>query len=160
MDFTTIFKKQILLDNAIEKEHKVSKSETRDKKILALIVEIAEFANEVQIFKYWKKNKKIDKEKILEEFVDAIHFFVSLGYLFQIDALIEPKITSNDQTAQLLSIYSALGKLSEKPKKENLIEAFSLYMGIAKLLQITDEDILKSYERKNKINFERIANNY
>ena len=47
---------------------------------VALLVELAELANEAQFFKFWKQNKHIDKKKILEEYADCLHFALSLAY--------------------------------------------------------------------------------
>jgi len=46
---------------------------------LAMMVECSEFANETKSFKYWKKDKSIDKEKTIEEYVDILFFWLSIG---------------------------------------------------------------------------------
>ena len=48
-------------------------------KIAALSVEVAEFANEVESFKYWKENKKNNREKQIGEYVDILFFWLSIG---------------------------------------------------------------------------------
>ena len=48
-------------------------------KITALDVEFGELANEIQFFKHWKKNKLIDKAKVIEEACDCLHFILSLA---------------------------------------------------------------------------------
>jgi len=148
------------LDKSIHEVHNVSFEDTLDKKILALLVEVGEFANEIKPFKYWKKDKSIDRAKVLEEFVDGIHFFVSLSNHFKIDPEIKPKVYSNDQSKQILHIFQLISNLNNVFNKENLNMAFEAYMGIAKLIGINDEEIEQYYITKNKINFERIANNY
>ena len=40
---------------------------------IALRVEVAEFVNEARIWKYWKK-KPIEREKLVDEAVDILHF--------------------------------------------------------------------------------------
>jgi dimeric dUTPase (all-alpha-NTP-PPase superfamily) len=49
--------------------------------ILALQVELSEFANETRCFKHWstKGLKDMDNEKALEEFIDALHFYLSIA---------------------------------------------------------------------------------
>ena len=44
---------------------------------LSLLVELGELANEWKGFKYWKKDKKINREKLLDEFADCLHFALS-----------------------------------------------------------------------------------
>lgn len=77
MEVKELLKMQKDLDNLIFekaniKEYPVSKIK------LALLVELSELANEVQSFKYWKHNKNIKREKILEEWADCLHFALSL----------------------------------------------------------------------------------
>lgn len=56
-------------------------------RITALGVEVSEFANEVAEFKYWKQNKRNDKEKQLEEYVDILHFWLSIGNTMKFEPL-------------------------------------------------------------------------
>ncbi len=48
------------------------------KRDLALTIELAELANETRCFKYWSSKGPSEREVILEEFVDSIHFLLSL----------------------------------------------------------------------------------
>jgi len=56
-------------------------------RITALGVEVSEFANEVEAFKYWKRNKRSDKEKQLSEYVDILHFWLSIGNTMKFEPL-------------------------------------------------------------------------
>lgn len=48
----TIFEKQLKLDKHFKDNPEVLKNYHFDKKVIALYVEIAEFLNEIEIFKY------------------------------------------------------------------------------------------------------------
>lgn len=74
-----IWAKQMELDRHIMEKAGKTREETLTARQLALIVEIGEFANELQSFKYWKHNKQIDQEKIKLEFVDMLHFMISIA---------------------------------------------------------------------------------
>ena len=52
--------------------------------VLALIVEISELSNELKTFKHWQTNKNVDFEKIAVEYVDVLHFVLSLSNYFKI----------------------------------------------------------------------------
>lgn len=69
--------KQSFLDKRIS-EYESTKN-TWDSKILALLVEIGELANEIPYFKYWKRKKKFNYSKITEEYADVLHFLLSLA---------------------------------------------------------------------------------
>ncbi len=52
MDFTRILNMQSELDRNIEKAHGVENEDLTNRKLVALLVEIGEFANEIRPFKY------------------------------------------------------------------------------------------------------------
>lgn len=48
-------------------------------RILALFTEVGEFANATKCFKYWSKKPSESKERLLDEYVDMLHFWLSIG---------------------------------------------------------------------------------
>jgi len=58
MNWNELFKMQEVLDNKIHQEKGLSREETFEKRILALLVEVGEMLNEWQGFKYWKENNE------------------------------------------------------------------------------------------------------
>ena len=78
MNYTKLLNLQKSLDDTIHKAHEVSIEDIWKERTVALIVEFSEFANELSVFKYWKKNKEIDKSKMYEEYSDVLHFIFSL----------------------------------------------------------------------------------
>lgn len=51
---------------------------TSEKRLLALLVELHELANETKCFKFWSVNPNGKKDKILMEYVDVLHFTLSI----------------------------------------------------------------------------------
>lgn len=47
--------------------------------ILAAMVELSEMANEIKCFKHWSKKPSSERNVILEEYVDVLHFFLSIA---------------------------------------------------------------------------------
>lgn len=47
------------------------------KETLAMLSEMAELIDEVN-FKWWKNEKPVDEQRVKEELVDILHFFVSM----------------------------------------------------------------------------------
>ncbi|NLB61847.1 MAG: dUTPase [Clostridiales bacterium] len=74
-----IFDLQAALDLEIQTKRNLnfSKSEWIQKEILAIISELSEVLDEVN-FKWWKKDEEIDDEKLHEEIIDVLHFFISM----------------------------------------------------------------------------------
>lgn len=48
-------------------------------RLLALQVEVSELANATRSFKYWSEKESEPKETILDEYVDVLHFWLSVG---------------------------------------------------------------------------------
>ncbi|AWX42654.1 Uncharacterized protein conserved in bacteria [Metamycoplasma cloacale] len=161
MNLEYIFKTQVKLDQAILSNVEESqKTNIKIKATIALLVELGEFANEVQAFKYWKKHKKINQEKLLEEFADGIHFLTSFANDVQLNPEIEIILKSNDFSLQLSYTYTCFTKLLNEYNYQNIKEAYGAYLGLGKLANIEYNDILNAYLNKNLINYKRIENNY
>lgn len=75
------YEAQSSLDSFIllNKKEPMEKEEYLSKTLLALMVEVAELANATRCFKYWSKKESESKEVLLEEYVDIMHFFLSIG---------------------------------------------------------------------------------
>ncbi len=160
MNFKKILEMQKALDENIQNTHNVKAEEVVINKIVALVVEVAEFANEIQTFKYWKKQKNVNDKLVLEEFVDGIHFLLSLTITLDASTIIEPIIVSKDEVEQLAQVFVETSKLKEEFTKAQVEKAFGVYMGIAKMIGLKDKDIEEFYIEKNKVNFERLATGY
>ena len=85
MDLLQLFKLQKELDDRIAKEHDLQPKKLLKEKMLALLVEIGELANETRCFKYWSNKPASEREVILEEYVDGLHFILSIGIDLGID---------------------------------------------------------------------------
>ena len=112
MNLKVIFEKQIKLDETLHNNViNPNEKNLREKEIIALLVELGEFANEVKLFKYWKKHKEINQTKMLEEFADGIHFLTSLAAEFHVDYEINVIKKSSDFCLQLAYVYKIFIKL-------------------------------------------------
>jgi len=76
-----LLNKQKELDNLVLKTNNdlIAPKQILTSTILALIVEIGEMANEIRCFKHWSKKPSSKRVIILEEYVDALHFFLSIA---------------------------------------------------------------------------------
>lgn len=160
MNLEKIFEAQKVLDERIVKEKELENQDLTENTKLALFVEISELANETRCFKHWSNKGASNKEVILEEFVDGVHFFISLALKFGI----KPKdfnVTCDYTEETLTESFNELYKMLAIDIKENLNYAFSLFIGIAeKFLGFTWEQIENAYFVKNKINHQRQESGY
>ncbi|QJB71004.1 dUTP diphosphatase [Mycoplasma sp. 1654_15] len=166
MNFRDIFEQQkkldlLFIESMKERKQEVNPKKISEQKVMALIVEIAEFANEIESFKYWKVNKKNNVEKVKEEYVDAIHFLSSLAIEHNLSFILEAKIVENkDLDSQFLKTFYLATKFGYSTKTEDLKELFEYFLGFISLLEFTFDEIKTAYLNKARINIERIKSNY
>lgn len=81
MKLSDLLKKQEQLDNYIIKSKNLDlkPQERLSNTILAMMVEVGEMANEIRCFKHWSNKSASSKEIILEEYIDVLHFFLSIA---------------------------------------------------------------------------------
>ncbi|CAH0346271.1 dUTP diphosphatase [Bacillus sp. CECT 9360] len=164
MDTAKLFEMQAALDLYIESGHDLGDEDLVDRKILALLVELGELANETRCFKFWSLKGPSTLETILEEYVDGIHFILSLGNEGGFQQTVS-KISSNggsrtDLTAQFLTLYEVITAYRAKQKPETYQKVFTEYLNLGELLGFTANDVETAYLEKNKVNYERQRQGY
>ncbi|MEY8763396.1 MULTISPECIES: dUTP diphosphatase [Clostridium] len=169
MDIKKMLADQKKLDDRILSNASIEKYPLKNMK-LALLVELGELANEWQGFKYWKKHKKINREKLLGEFADCLHFALSLENYYESKGNeLEGDFSKDDFN----SISDFLEK--NKPTLIDIIEGFfSTYntvlnyggevlayiIGLGMMLGISKEEMEQAYYKKNKVNYKRQEEGY
>ena len=103
-----------------------------------------------------------EKNPLLEEYVDGIHFILSIGNDLKIDIRewsIEPfkNKTILDQFSQT---YYVISDLQFDPNKIDLVIVLEHFVALGELLGFTPEQIEQAYYEKNAINHTRQDNKY
>lgn len=158
-----LFQMQKALDGHIEEKHHLLEEDLFNRKILALLVEIGELANETRSFKFWSVKPSSEKEVILEEFVDGIHFILSLGIecgFHETPFKLNEKSSHLNVTDQFLAIYDRISVFQRSKGLKDFITIFEAYIQLAELLGITNEEMVQAYIKKNEVNYLRQQNNY
>jgi dimeric dUTPase (all-alpha-NTP-PPase superfamily) len=152
---------QNALDKRIETEHNLEGIPLLHKKILSLQVELGELANETRCFKFWSTKEPSSKDIILEEYVDCLHFILSIGIEkdFQ-DITLEVNHITCDLSEQFLSLYTTITNFVTLPSMDNYLKVFQEFLSLGKNLGFSVEDIENAYLYKNNINHERQDNGY
>lgn len=158
---TDLYKKQRELDEEIAVNHGVSYSSTRNKRTLALLVELGEFANATRTFKYWSNKPSESKERVLDEFADGLHFLLSLGIDqgFEVDS-IEVFDDGNSLTDNLLRTYELTSIFYSDQTRTNYLKMFYSYLVALFKLGYSWEEARDAYYLKLKENHNRQATNY
>lgn len=161
MNLDKLFKLQNNLDERIVKEHNLHNKSLCSKKILALQVEISELANETCCFKFWSKKGPSSKEKILEEYVDALHFILSLGLEKEYsDIKFNCKNYISELTEKFNNIYIDINDFVICPSKDNYKTLFEDFLCLGIDLGFNWLEIENAYASKNTINHGRQNNEY
>lgn len=162
MQLEKLFTMQKMLDHYIEEKHQLLKEDLFDRKALALLVEIGELANETRCFKFWSLKPSSEKQVILEEFVDGIHFILSLGLEcgFEQELNLEQRESMLTVSEQFLIIYEKVSEFRKTKSFADYREIFELYLQLAEKLGISEDEIEQAYIEKNEVNYKRQENNY
>lgn len=220
MNLHELFAAQKKLDADITAHHPALEGENRlEKKVLALLVELGECANEWRGFKFWsnrqepndfkrehcpecfekgyyrgnppKDEKKgvhglgnhwyhcekclgflvVDKNPLLEEYVDCLHFILSIGNDLEINAEHEKmkkfvrmnKLEDSTVTelfAEAFREFSGLATLRGLINEMNYVFGFVRFLNIGANLGFTWEQVEAAYYAKNKINHNRQRSGY
>lgn len=161
MNLQELFHMQRELDRYIQSNRNVEDSVFR-KKVLALQVELSELANETRCFKFWSTKGPSDKSVLLEEYVDCIHFILSLGIEKGFDSLEQwPAPTSEqDLTELFLSAHQGVGRFAEQGTLEEYQSLWRTFGALAEALGFSYEEVLTAYVEKNETNYKRQQQGY
>ena len=135
----------------------------KEKVQIALFVELGELMNELPTrFKYWKSSAVDNREKALEEYVDCLHFALSLTNryreIFEEELLECPHdFNYNSHEMTLMSQKRTDTLLTDIMEYEgHLSSVFAL--GVK--LGFEWDEIYKAYKDKNAVNYERLRSGY
>lgn len=205
MNLAKLFAMQKELDARILEEHPVQEGEDRlAKKILALLVELGELANEWRGFKYWSKDQKPRTEKqvicstcngeavwytghiedglphteacdychgtgyeivgnpLLEEYVDCLHFILSIGLERKLDYVTFESVKNqeNSITYQFNLLFDKIGSFMQFKTIGNYRSIGNLFLGLGEMLGFTWEEVEAAYVNKNQVNHQRQESGY
>ena len=168
IDLTNLLKEQYKLDKTIQDNHRVTYKETKEKRLVALLVELGEFANTTRCFKFWSNKGMDSKERILDEAADCLHFYLSLwisetncacvmtSYNNKVEMFTKKEdfIPDNDYFTELF--YKAFNRAGSK----KLAESLEFFLQIIDGLGYTWSDLEEAYYKKLGVNYDRQNNNY
>lgn len=174
MNTKKLIEAQRILDERIFLEHIPENDEQYQnrklQRIVANVVELAEFINETRIFKFWS-NKSPEREKMLEEYVDGIHFFlgnaIDRGWEESVHTIAEgikentTPIESIERTYLEINYYLSAIEVRKANHPKYFESAWLLYLSLGmNAFGFTGEEIEAAYFAKNQINHDRQASGY
>ncbi len=161
MNISELYEMQRELDNRICKEHRLEGMNLVPSKILALQVELGELANETRCFKFWSSRGPSSEEIILEEYVDCLHFILSIGLEGGLTDINLVKIDNdNNLIDQFQNIFTRIAAFQHEPTLDNYEELFAHFLLLGGKLGFSEGKIYLAYLRKNRVNHQRQDDGY
>lgn len=162
INWTELFNMQAELDQRIIKEHELGNKDLFENSILALQVELGELANEWRGFKHWSNDQEPRREKMLVEYVDCLHFILSIGlqknHVRIPSNLCGLKYTST--TFQFNELFKMVNRYRDGAIKPNYVNMIAHFIPLGELLGFTWDEIDSAYLEKNAINHKRQSEGY
>jgi len=161
LNWKDLFEKQKELDRYIKENHLLEEEDLVGQKILAFQVELGELANETRCFKFWSLTPASPASVILEEYVDGLHFLLSLGLeLACTFESLEPAPANDDLTIQFQRVYRFASRFEEEPTAPNYRLLFAVFIALGRQLQLTEQAVMEAYWEKNQVNRQRQKEGY
>jgi dimeric dUTPase (all-alpha-NTP-PPase superfamily) len=157
------YKMQDELDRRIESERGLEGENLLSEKILALLVEVGELANETRCFKFWSSKPASPKDIILEEYVDGLHFVLSIGLVspFDLPEKVEIDHSETNTVQGFLTVYEDIERFkSEADDVNKYVRLLEHYLMIGRILGFTVDEIKDAYLSKNEVNHTRQDQGY
>ncbi|AMQ21413.1 dUTP diphosphatase [Geobacillus sp. JS12] len=161
MNWSLLYDMQRMLDRRIETEHGLMEEDLFARKQLAFLVELGELANETRCFKFWSIKPPAPAERVLEEYVDGLHFLLSLGLecgLFYEEN--EAPSAGRPLVEQFLAVFRAAERFGETRARGEYDALFAEYWRLGVALGFSSDDIEAAYRRKNEVNHKRQNERY
>ncbi len=163
MNDQKLFAMQKGLDEHIETKHELQEEDLFERKVLALLVELGELANETRCFKFWSLKPSSPQQTVLEEYVDGVHFILSLGiecgFEHELDYSSSVK-TKASLTEQFLFVFELVSTFRASKSLADYKQLFQAYIQLGELLGFDSKDTEKAYVDKNEVNYERQKQGY
>ncbi|WP_088103772.1 dUTP diphosphatase [Halalkalibacter urbisdiaboli] len=162
MNIAALFTTQHTLNKRIIHEHQLESKDLFSEQLLAFLVELGELANETRCFKYWSKKPSSEKEVILEEYVDGLHFILTMGIALDFMNF-EPGRTIEQEetlTKQFTRVMERTHQLHQERSETSYIQLFQDFLMLGQMLELSEEEIERGYYEKNQVNHKRQDEGY
>ncbi len=125
---------------------------------IALVVEVGELMNELpSYFKHWKKNPIDNRKKALEEYVDVLHFMLSIMNYNRVETDVYYHTYEDQRHTSIYEIPDILESVIVNQYEPDGLRAL---FELGNIIGFTWDEIRDTYYKKNKINHDRQDGGY
>ncbi len=161
INLDNLFKLQSDLDLEIMKNHNVTYENTLTRRELALLDEVGELMKSTRCFKYWSNKGSEEKERVLDEYSDGLHFFLSLGLSFSYTVrdfeYYDHEIEINEY---FLKVYNDVLNFINNPSEATYKEGMTSFLSLIYPLGFSMDELIDAYYKKMNVNHIRQQTNY
>ena len=151
---------QRVLDESIFKEHGITEYPIENMK-LALFDELGELLHEFPTkYKHWKKTAVDNREKGLEEYVDVLHFALSLSNYQGVKPTDYLKYDRNKNNICEIDLSFLLMLVYDKVVYERGSRTLAYLFALGNYFGFEWEEIYTTYKKKNEVNYQRLRSGY
>lgn len=130
-----------------------------EKTKLALLVEIGELANATRCFKHWSVKDPESKERLLDEYADILHFYLSIGNQigYTYNLYVEDVEDTAGSTEKAFNfVYFWVGSLINDGYAQIDYAQIGICLEmLAEQLGFEDREIEAAYWSKHEVNYQR-----
>ena len=158
---------QRFMDGTVEERFQIE-TNLLPERVLAFLGELSELVNDWKRAKFWSQHRE-PKESLLEEYVDGLHFMLSIGNKLNVnyneidvpntfDGVVEEPYSK--VRTKLLQMYVYAGNIALGMPSAYMPVLIERYLSLGVSLGFATEQMEAAYRKKNKINIERQAQGY
>ncbi|AXK51313.1 dUTP diphosphatase [Spiroplasma alleghenense] len=156
--------RQKKLDDYIYEKRQIKfNEEISNKKLIAFFVELGEFINEERSFKFWSQKTASPRNILLEEYIDGMHFILSIGIEINFDFCgfsLNLPVKLENLELDYLELIKNFSNYAQKKSLKNYEKLITSFLLIGTWFSFTEKELLETYFKKNEINFNRQNDNY
>ena len=139
MKLDQLFKVQEIIENDIKSktnldEDALGKENTFDLRFLALQVKVGEIVNLTKCYKYYRVKENLSKEKLMNRYIDAMRYLLSIGNIYKFNIVNYESIVSKPREENIIKsfakIFDDITELKELTRESHFIDALDYYIGL------------------------------
>lgn len=146
MNLEKILQFQQELDNKIESKNHLEGKSLLTKKLLSFQVKVGELATETQCFKYWLTKKSLDRQAILNKYMECTQFLLAVGLDKGFTQnKVNLKSVEYDLIEQFANLYIDINDFMVCSSKDNYISLLEDFLSLSPSLGLTEKEIEDGY---------------
>ncbi|MCR3757441.1 dUTP diphosphatase [Clostridium felsineum] len=152
MNLNKLFHLQKNLDKTLINQRNLSNENLYSQKTLALQVQFGELAGKTRCFNYWNNEVQCERNAILKEYINCLHFILSIGLDKEyIEFNLPDSSFSPNMVDQFLGLFIDINDFVICSSKDNYITLFQDFINLGKNLGFDDSEIENEYIEKTEL---------